>query len=87
MIDCNKCANRCGLKEYYEQRGEHIVKCPSYKPQTNADLVRAMTDEELAEFCIWMCPPGYDETGSCEVDRERCYDCWLDWLRKEAQNG
>lgn len=50
MIDCNKCANRCGLKKYYEQRGEHIVKCPSYKPQTNADIIRSMSDKQLATF-------------------------------------
>ena len=55
-------------------------------PQTNADRIRAMTDEELAEFM--------DERNACLRSHLRtaedceeyhdCKDCWLDWLKQEA---
>ena len=61
---------------------------------TNADKIRAMTDEELAEligdnidcaickkevFQITTCP------GSLTADGKDCHGCWLDWLKKEAE--
>lgn len=51
---------------------------------TNADLIRAMSDEELAK--IVMCP---NDVGlrdiSCERDDDcDCYACILDWLRQPA---
>ena len=48
------------------------------KPQTNADRIRSMTDEELA--LAVMCPadiPG----GDTKCDRYgNCRKCTLDWL-------
>lgn len=54
---------------------------------TNADRIRAMTDEELAEFhgdCT--CPPEYNWSGGCEcgVD-DCCKKCWLGWLQEEVK--
>ena len=57
------------------------------KPQTNADRIRAMTDEELAEWIgkvtaggYGMCAPGhYDCTG-----KDSCAPCWLDYLKQEV---
>jgi len=54
------------------------------KPQTNADRIRAMTDEKLAEFIGGdpmhdICP------NNCHEDLDRlCKVCVLDWLRQEA---
>ena len=88
MIDCNKCANRCGLKEYYEQRGEHIVKCPSYKVLTNYDRLISKTPEEMARRiaartacmdCILL------EECNRRTGRRRCVDMWLDWLKSPAE--
>ena len=49
------------------------------KPQTNADRIRSMEDEELAKIlgnkCI--CPP----TTECV----NCFDCWLEWLQQPAE--
>ena len=49
------------------------------KPQTNADRIRSMEDEELAKIlgnkCI--CPP----TTECV----NCVDCWLEWLQQLAE--
>jgi len=56
------------------------------KPQTNADRIRAMTDEELASFlyhswnnALW-CNGGCDGECSCEP-------CWLNWLKQEVDDA
>lgn len=56
---------------------------------TNVDKIRAMTDEELAEYLCLLhpnCPPGY---GTCFTPNcaklYGCYDCWLNWLKQEVQ--
>lgn len=62
--------------------------------QTHADRIRAMTDEELAEMHVGVgCPPGTDLNELCfdENGEEllctppRCRECWLNWLRQEAE--
>ena len=72
--------------------------CATYKsympkPVTNADRIRAFTDDELAEMHIGVgCPPGTDLNELCfdENGEEllctppRCRECWLKWLRQEA---
>ena len=57
----------------------------SKKPRTNADRIRAMTDEELA--MNMMCP---NENGLGNIvcdksDNCNCYECLLQWLRSEAK--
>lgn len=58
--------------------------------KTNADRIRAMTDEQLAKFL--------EKVGGCgpSFDKEYCYNvngcpdgsnCWLAWLQKEEENG
>ncbi len=52
---------------------------------TNGDRIRAMTDEELAEYlCSFSfeqtCPPPYDTP--CVFDS--CEPCWSNWLKQEA---
>ena len=50
-------------------------------PWTNGDAIRAMTDEELAEWIVNdLIEPGYR---SADVE----YAYWLDWLREEAKDG
>ena len=60
---------------------------PKQKPQTNADSVRAMTDEELASLLYPVCVHGLViEHGECDKeDKSFCVDCWLDWLKKEVE--
>lgn len=73
----------CALPDDYD----FLVQYEPPQPQTNADRIRAMSDEELAEFLgkvsaggYGMCAPGhYDCTG-----KDSCAPCWLDWLRQEA---
>ena len=50
---------------------------------TNADKIRQMTDEELAEYL------GTDLDGcvgrKCVIDDNTdCQKCWLDWLKQEV---
>lgn len=57
-------------------------------PKTNADRIRAMTDEELAELMEDKgdCPPiecPHDGEGA-KVTRLDCKACWLDWLKQEV---
>lgn len=53
------------------------------KPQTNADRIRSMTDDELA--LAVMCPA--DITGGdTKCDRYgNCRKCTLDWLQRESE--
>lgn len=49
---------------------------------TNADRIRAMSDEELAvELGIKQCPDKERWKG-CSGD---CEACWLEWLREHAE--
>ena len=51
---------------------------------TNADRIRSMSDEELAEaiISIPMCV-GTDDDKDCEKDG--CKDCFLNWLQQPAE--
>lgn len=50
---------------------------------TNADRIRAMSDENLAKFIERSdCPP---HDGTCDKDNITCSECWLDWLKQEVE--
>lgn len=61
------------------------------KPMTNADRIRAMTDEELAVVIAWpylASPPWCSEHTTCPYineDPTPCDKCALDWLREEGE--
>ena len=59
---------------------EIVKEC---RPQTNAERIRSMTDEELA--LAVMCPA--DITGGdTKCDRYgNCRKCTLDWLQRESE--
>lgn len=51
---------------------------------TNADRIRAMSDEELAQFI-----PNWSYAGACKYDgvlycNHECGDCVRDWLQQPA---
>lgn len=54
------------------------------KPQTNADRIRSMTDEELAEVLFGSCIEhmGVEE---CSHPEKACKSCVLDWLKAESE--
>lgn len=51
--------------------------------QTNADKIRAMTDEELAMLLNPTCPPQECPDHLPFDQAHDCYKCWLDWLQQE----
>lgn len=60
---------------------------------TNADRIRVMTDEELAEYLDAVCKSAYDE-GYTKENGEPLMSPypstaseWLDWLKEECANG
>mgnify|MGYP006077296607 CR=1 FL=1 len=56
---CDRCAADC---RHERNPNEIVVKCGAYKPpMTNADRIRAMSDEGLAELLI-----SADFCGECE---------------------
>lgn len=72
-IKCLNC-NSYFKKEDIFGSGEETTP----KPITNADRVRSMSDEELAEWLSCNCTG--DGYGNSSED-------WLDWLREEASDG
>lgn len=60
------------------------------EPQTNADRIRSMTDEELAEWIaneIWKAfaqgagNPFFNQEEAVKLENQE----WLDWLKEEAE--
>lgn len=53
------------------------------KPQTNADRIRSMTDDELAEFLKEV----KEDYQWANPDYPDCDDCgeWLEWLKSESE--
>lgn len=70
MSDCRKCAKAetCAVDE----------DCGLYveKQLTNADRIRAMTDEELARYIVHLVKQGNRQAMAD-------YECGLNWLRDE----
>jgi hypothetical protein len=87
MSDCEHCRNywNNGKDEYCEKRGWDFKRtdCPDFrdkgKPITNADRLRAMSVEELAEFLYDGCCRKREAFPCSDVG---CKKCWLDWLKE-----
>ena len=61
-----------------------MAECFIYRTiNTNADKIRAMSDEELAKVMERML--GCPITGDCKKMSEDCNDCWLEWLQQPAE--
>ena len=93
--DCETCvynsdykATECYTCEVSYLDGVQQGKPSNYKakPMTNADRIRAMSDEELAE-CLYQCK-------FCDICEEGCEDCTyhgdcekrlLDWLQQPPE--
>ena len=94
---CNKCNHRayCAMSDEANNDNATIKGCYLYserKTKTNADRIRAMTDEELAE---WMSANvanyarrKFSEAGVIEKygDNGLIAKSWLDWLKEETDN-
>ena len=104
MAKCKNCNNLIGKYIPHQKKSmdwcDYITdspdteldrECDFFKPETNADRIRNMTDEELAEF--WenkcdkvidckFCEEPINEYGSCTG---QCRNEFLRWLQKEVE--
>lgn len=79
MAICNN--KKCSLGEC-----DQSETCTAYVPVlTNAQKIRAMSDEELVEVLDYEL--GCPATGNCEKMNRDCKACWLDWLQQPAEEG
>lgn len=81
MSDCRKCAD-------FNYCAEH-EECGMFKPKTmtNADKIRSMTDEELAEWMAYKVECQYCSVRSarCTESEASCRANWLGWLREAKE--
>lgn len=98
---CRYCANNpyaepataiCTVQTDTKMPDFPLFKERAEKPKTNADKLRSMTDEELAEWldfrlseCPWCNPNAPVKPGTNECELYDCQKCALDWLRREAE--
>ncbi len=64
------------------------------KPQTNADRIRAMSDEELAKECVRQFPMYLWPTEVRTIyfdfenhNKNNAINAWLEWLKQPADRG
>ena len=89
MAKCKNCKHLCTMYNHTKESfkwcsliddcpQEEIERnCEYYAPMTNADRIRSMTDEELAEFII-----NFDNRFGEEYEGEQ--SC-LSWLQRESE--
>ena len=86
IMKCRECPDyaECVKKSNLNIKRKTCKKAKEKYATTNADLIRAMSDEELAANL--MCPNEmgiadipYDKSDKCDCDK-----CLLDWLRQSA---
>ena len=75
--DYKDCRRKNDLRR---KRGKCAKSKDNYVP-TNADRIRAMTDEELAEFLDKCEARGYQDSSIARDASDHCIDM-LDWLKQ-----
>lgn len=84
MKNCTgrNCPIQMGMVDFVTCKAEN---CP-WRTEliTNADYIRAMTDEEWASFLALIELTHFPQR-SITAKLEKSYDKWLDWLRQEAE--
>ncbi len=74
----------CKVKEYNAICPlTNMAKPITEYKMTNADRIRAMSDEELAKIIEHEL--GCPVTGDCEKMYKDCKACWLDWLQRPVE--
>lgn len=86
-------AEKYGLQDGYIIMGiRHIESNSDFKPQTNADRIRSMTDEEMAVLigdnidCA-ICKKDVFRVSDCPGEgsySSKCHEVWKDWLKRRA---
>ena len=71
------------LKELVEADRNHLMK--EQKTQTNADKIRSMTDEKLAEFLERCEGEGYQDSSITPTNEYGYHMDMLEWLKQPAE--
>ena len=82
-MNCKNCKAHCALVG--KERDVNYKCLAGYVPITNADRIRAMSDEELAENVIVVRATTDYCQGVCKKGMN-CYKCRLEWLKKEVDD-
>lgn len=99
--NCKNCSSRCihaGKDRDFVCVNGVSCKITTEKQQTNADRIRDMSDEELAEFLTHINPTNCQECAfshgwSCQPDRddysdfEKCEEGRKRWLQQPAETA
>ena len=83
--NCGECERRY----FCEIDPDKCNEWPDPVPQTNADRIRAMSDEELANWldymygrCDWC---DTNKVGTDDCSDIACTDCIFEWLKQPAE--
>ena len=78
--NCKTCLADCAFSGKDMRKGD----CKGYIPMTNADKIRAMSDEELAKWFLiaGICIRDFE---NCQCDGVSCRQCRLNWLQQSAE--
>jgi len=80
--DCNTCVHK-DKASYSATCVECGIANKNYKPITNADRIRSLSDEELAKKLSGRAEcPDKTHMDNCT---EQCEACWLDWLKSPVE--
>ena len=71
------------VKQDIKQEMERLRKYQ--KTQTNADKIRSMTDEELADFLDKCEGKGYQDSSITPINEDGYHMDMLDWLKQPAK--
>lgn len=96
MVDCEKCRFVSVCKKRPKMPGAKIAECNTFRerlnkenPTTNADRIRAMSDEELAEWLLEVMKhkvacfgEGAFEYTPCRNVEHDCVKCGVEWLKQ-----
>lgn len=100
MAKCKNCKNFFrsfeDVKPFYwcekiedSPYGEMERECSYYKPKTNAERIRSMTDKELAKYLPmvseFICQPTEECIKTYRGECEKTEECAMKWLRAESE--
>ncbi len=90
-MKCRECLDyaKCVKESNLAIKRKNCQKAKTEKVKTNADRIRAMSDEELAASNYIPCPYDDDGYGECKYGwhkrEQTCEECKLEWLKHPAE--
>lgn len=86
FLRCRDCKHDKGKCVGSSRRGGH-KNCFEPREMTNADRIRAMSDEELAAFIMADLPCDALYGQMCTIYHGNCEGCVRDWLQQPAEEA